>query len=150
MIYRLRLPLYLQLLRQPQHDEQYTRTRMLELRDHETRNRKDWARAAGIALAATMQSFVCTNETSHVGTNMAHRVLNSSTQENGRLAKQKRAGPPGAIELKGLTRVCLQLNCCRDSQSSCLYNRSFPSRPRFPVKHSVLCKYTTYHVTNLY
>ena len=26
--------------------------------------------------------FVCTHETSHVGTNMAHRVLNSSTQEN--------------------------------------------------------------------
>ena len=42
----------------------------------------DGALAAGIALAATMQSFVCTQETSHVGTNMAHRVLNSSTQEN--------------------------------------------------------------------
>ena len=41
----------------------------------------DGALAAGIALAATMQSFVCTHETSHVGTNMAHRVLNSSTQE---------------------------------------------------------------------
>ena len=34
----------------------------------------DGALPAGIALAATMQSFVCTHETSHVGTNMAHRV----------------------------------------------------------------------------
>ena len=37
----------------------------------------DGALAAGIALAATMHSFVCTHETSHVvRTNMAHRVLN--------------------------------------------------------------------------
>ena len=36
----------------------------------------DGALATGIALAATMQSFVCTHETSHVGTNMAHRDLN--------------------------------------------------------------------------
>ena len=78
----------------------------------------DGALAAGIALAATMQLFVCTHETSHVGTNMANRVLNSSTQENGHLAKQKRAGPRGKIELIGLTWVCLQLNCCCDSQSS--------------------------------
>ena len=42
----------------------------------------DGALAAAIAFAATMQSSVCTHETSHVGTNMAHRVLNSSTQEN--------------------------------------------------------------------
>ena len=102
----------------------------------------DGALAAGIALAATMESFVCTHETSHVGTNMAHRVLNSSTQENGHLAKQKRARPRGEIELIGLTWVCLQLNCCCDSRSS--YNISFPSRPRFPVKHSVLCKSNTH------
>ena len=51
----------------------------------------DEALAAGIALAATMQSFVCTHETSHVGTNMAHRVLNSSTQENVHLTIPRRA-----------------------------------------------------------
>ena len=99
----------------------------------------DGALAAGIALAATMQSFVCTHETSHVGTNMAHRVLNSSTQENGHLTKQKRAGPRGEIKLIGLTWVCLQLNCCCDSQRSYSYNRLFPSRSCFLVKHSVLC-----------
>ena len=37
MLYKSRLPLHLQPLRQPEH-EQYTRTRMLELRDYETRN----------------------------------------------------------------------------------------------------------------
>ena len=37
MLYKLRLPLYLQPLDQPQH-EQLIRTRMLELRDSETRN----------------------------------------------------------------------------------------------------------------
>ena len=37
MIYKLRLPLHLQPLRQPQ-QEKYTRTRMLELRDFETCN----------------------------------------------------------------------------------------------------------------
>ena len=104
----------------------------------------DGALAAGIALAATMQSFVCTHETSHVGTNTAHRLLNSSTQENGHLTKQKHAGPRGEIKLIGLTWVYLQLNYCCDPQSSYSYNRSFPSRPRFPIKHSVLCKYNTY------
>ena len=64
----------------------------------------DGALAAGIALAATMHSFVCTHGTSHVvRTNMAHRVLNSSTQENGHFTKQKRAGPRGEIELIGIT-----------------------------------------------
>ena len=59
----------------------------------------DGALAAGIALAATMHSFVCIHETSHVvRTNMAHRVLNISTQENGHLTKQMRAGPRGEIE----------------------------------------------------
>ena len=57
------------------------------------------ALAAGIALAATMQSFVCTYETSHVGTNMAHRVLNSSTQENVHLTIPRRAGRREEIEL---------------------------------------------------
>ena len=95
----------------------------------------DGALAAGIALATTVQSFVCTHETSHVGTNMAHRVLNSSTQENGHLIQQKRAGPRGEIELIGLTWVCFQLNCYCDSQSS--YNRSFRSRQRFPALGAV-------------
>ena len=91
----------------------------------------DEALAAGIALAATMQSFVCTHATSNVSTNMVHRNLNSSIQENAQLVhlvqhltKQKRAGPRGGIELLililivGLTWVCLQLNCCCSSQSS--------------------------------
>ena len=104
----------------------------------------DGALVAGIALAATIQPFVCTYETSGGCTNLAHRVLNSSTQEDGHLTKQKRAGPRGEIELIGLAWVCFQLNCCCDSHSSYSYNRSFPSRPRFSVKHSVLCKYTTH------
>ena len=108
----------------------------------------DRALAAGIALAATMQSFVCTHQTSHVGTNMAHRVLNSSTQENVHLIIPRRAGRREEIELVGLTCVCLQLNCCCDSQSRYMYNRWFSARPRSPVKHSVLCKYNTYYVTN--
>ena len=83
---------------------------------------------------------------SHVGTNMAQGVLNSSSQENAHLTKQKRSGPRGEIELIGLTWVCLQLKCCCDSQSS--YSRSFPSRPRFPVNQSVLRKHNTYNVTN--
>ena len=68
------------------------------------------------------------------------------------LTKQKRAGSRGGIELSillvGLTLVCLQLNCCCNSQSSYSYNIPFPSRPRFPVKHSVLCRYNKYYVTN--
>ena len=51
----------------------------------------DEALAAGITLAATMESFVCIHETSHVGTNMAYRVLNSSSQENGHLSPNKSA-----------------------------------------------------------
>ena len=49
----------------------------------------DGALAAGMTVAATMQSSVCTHESSHVGKNVAHRVLNSSTQENAHLTKQK-------------------------------------------------------------
>ena len=78
----------------------------------------DGALAAGIDLAATMESFVCIHETSHVGTNMAYRVVNSSSQENGHLTKQKRAERRGEIELIGLTWVCLQLNCWCDSQTT--------------------------------
>ena len=63
----------------------------------------DGALAAGIVLAATMQSFVCTRETSHVGINMAHRVLNSSTQENVHLIIPRRGGRREEIELVGLT-----------------------------------------------
>ena len=92
-----------------------------------------------------MQTFVCTHETSHVGTNMAHRVLNSSTQENVHLIIPRPAGRREEIELVGLTWVCLQLNCCCDSQSNYTYNMWFSSRPRSPVKHSVLCKYNTYY-----
>ena len=57
----------------------------------------DGALAAGIALAAMKQSFVCTHETSHVGTNTVYRVLNSSNKNNGQLTKQKRAGPRGEL-----------------------------------------------------
>ena len=108
----------------------------------------DGALAVGIAVAATMQLFVRTPEISHaVGTTRAHVVLNISPQENAHLlAKQKRAGPRGGVELVDLAWVCLQLNSCCDSQSSCSYNRLFPWRPRFPVKHSVLCKYDIYYV----
>ena len=60
----------------------------------------DGALAAGIILAATMQSFVCTHETLHVGTNMAHRVLISSTRENVHLTIQRRAGRREEIELR--------------------------------------------------
>ena len=60
----------------------------------------DGALAAGITLAATMQSFVCTHETLYVGTNMAHRVLNSSTQENVHLTITRRAGRREEIELR--------------------------------------------------
>ena len=108
----------------------------------------DGVLAAGIARAATMQSFVCTHETLHVGTSMAHRVLNRSTQENVHLIILRRGGRREEIELVGLTWVCLQLNCCCDSQNSYTYNRWFSSRPRSPVKHSVLWKYNTYYVTN--
>ena len=97
------------------------------------------ALAAEIALAVTMQSFVCTHETSHVGTNMAHRVLNSSTKKNRHLTKQKRTGPRGGMELVGLTWVCLQLNCCCDSQSSYSYNRSFPSTVGHVSQESTRC-----------
>ena len=45
----------------------------------EVADENDGALAARIAFAATMHSFVCTHETSHVvRINMAHRVLNSS------------------------------------------------------------------------
>ena len=60
----------------------------------------DGVLAPGIAVAATMQLFVCTPETSHVGTNMAHRVLNSSTQENVHLTIPRRAGRQDEIELR--------------------------------------------------
>ena len=60
----------------------------------------DGALAAGIALVATMQSFVCTHETSHVGTNMAHRDLNSSIQENAHLTIPRHAGRQEEIELR--------------------------------------------------
>ena len=81
---------------------------------------------------------------------MAHRVLNSSTQENVHLTIPRRAAGRDRITVVGLTWVCLQLNCCCDSKSSCYtYNRWFSSRPRSPVKHSVLCKYKhVYYVTN--
>ena len=45
----------------------------------------DGVLAAGIAVAATMQLFVCTPETSHVGTNRTHIVLKTSPQENAHL-----------------------------------------------------------------
>ena len=46
----------------------------------------DGVPAAGIAVAVTMQLFVCTPETSHVGTNTVHIiVLKTSPQENAHL-----------------------------------------------------------------
>ena len=42
----------------------------------------DGVLAAGIAVATTMQLFVCTPETSHVGTNRTYIVLRTSPQEN--------------------------------------------------------------------
>ena len=63
----------------------------------------DGVLAAGIARAATMQSFVCTHETSHVGTSMAHRVLIRSTQENVHLIILRRGGRREDIELVGLS-----------------------------------------------
>ena len=45
----------------------------------------DGVLAAGIAVAATMQLFVCAPETSHVGTNRTHIVLKTSPQENAHL-----------------------------------------------------------------
>ena len=46
----------------------------------------DGVLAAGIAVAATMQLFVCTPETPHVGTNRARIiVLKISPQENAHL-----------------------------------------------------------------
>ena len=41
----------------------------------------DGALAAGITLAATMQLFVCTPETSHFGTNRTDIVLKTFPQE---------------------------------------------------------------------
>ena len=45
----------------------------------------DGALAAGITLAATMQLFVCTPETSHFGTNITDIVLKTFPQENAHL-----------------------------------------------------------------
>ena len=57
----------------------------------EVTDENDEALAAGIALAAAAESFVCIHETSHVGTNMTHRVLNSSSQGSGHLLPNKSA-----------------------------------------------------------
>ena len=56
----------------------------------------------------------------------------------------RRVGPREEIRWVGFTWVCLQLNCCCDSQRSYSHNRFFPSRPHFPVKYLVLGKYKTY------
>ena len=48
-------------------------------------DRNDGVLATGIAVAATMQLFVCTPETSNVGTNRAHIVLKTSPRENAHL-----------------------------------------------------------------
>ena len=49
---------------------------VLKLSVMEVTGGSDGALAAGIAVAATMQLFVCTPETSHVGINRVHIVLN--------------------------------------------------------------------------
>ena len=48
-------------------------------------NGNDGVLAAGIAVAAMMQLFVCTPETSYVGTNRTHIVLKTYPQENAHL-----------------------------------------------------------------
>ena len=92
----------------------------------------DGALAAGIALAATIQSFVCTHETSHAGTNMAHRVLNSSTQENVHLT------------IPSPTKLLLRL-----TEQLLHVQQMVFVEATFSVKHSVLCKYKhVYYVTS--
>ena len=49
---------------------------------------------------ATMQLFVCTQDTSHVGTGGAHIVLNSSKKNADIL---RRAETRGEIQLEGFT-----------------------------------------------
>ena len=87
----------------------------------------DGALAAGIAVAAMMQLFVRTRETSHVvGTKRAHTVLNSSPQENalptiyqGASGREKRYSVPPTKLLLGVTEQLL-------AQSI------FPVETRFP------------------
>ena len=55
----------------------------------------DSALAAGIAVAATMQLFVCTQETSHVGTNRAHIVLINSSHKKMRSLRYIKARRTG-------------------------------------------------------
>ena len=92
----------------------------------------DGAVAAGIALAATMQSFVCTLATSLVQT----------WPTEFKIALLKRisrldVGLPS-------TKLLLQL-----TQQLLVIHISFPLRPRFPVKYSVLCIYNTYRYHNV-
>ena len=83
----------------------------------------DGVLAAGIAVAATMQLFVCTPETLHVGTNRAHVVLKTSPQENAHLTictKARRAArrdpmsrlyvglPPTKLLLRLIERLLAQ------------------------------------------
>ena len=94
--------------------------------------------------------FVCTHETSHVGTNMARRVLNSFTQEKVHLTIPRRAAgrlnygsrlnvglPPTKLLLR-LTEQLLHV------QQMVFVEVTFPSKA-----YSVLCKYKhVYYVTN--
>ena len=58
----------------------------------------DGVLAAGIAVAVTMQLFVCTPETSHVGTNRAHTVLNLSSRKCTPNNIPRRVGPREEIQ----------------------------------------------------
>ena len=52
-----------------------------------------------LAICVAIHTYIHALETSHVGTNMAHRVLNSSPQKNAHLlTKPRHAGPQGEIE----------------------------------------------------
>ena len=80
----------------------------------------DGVLAAGIAVAATMQLFVCTPETSHVGTNRTHIVLKTSPQENLTIYQAHRAArrdpmsrlyvdlPPTKLLLRLIERLLAQ------------------------------------------
>ena len=64
----------------------------------------DGVLAAGIAVTATMQLFVCTPETSHVGTNRAHIVLAVICLYSRDLARWYQQGPHSSKSLS--SRKC--------------------------------------------
>ena len=92
----------------------------------------DGVLAAGIAVAVTMQLFVCTPEPSHVGTNRAHIVLKPSPQENAHLtiyqgASGRRRDPMSRVYV-GLppTKLLMRL------KEGLLAQQIFPVETTFP------------------